>query len=293
MKISIITDEISSDPETAIELGSQWGIHDFELRGYFHDRIPLISNFQKHCLRETLEEFQSRIIAIGPGIFKVPGPTSTPQRHYLGWMDKVEYENWMGNQANIDHHLNELLPASLDFANELGAKLVIIFSFDRAGSPPGPPPDEVLNYLRRATERANAAGLELTLENEAGFWADSGKRTAELVNSVNHPSLRINWDPGNAFFAGDRPFPEGYQFVRGLIKHVHFKDAAVGENGQFTYTASGEVDWKGQVFALEADGYDGYISVETHNHPKVASACAAVERLKSLIAMTRNPLQVN
>jgi hypothetical protein len=33
MKISIVTDEISSDVETAIELGLEWGVRDFELRG--------------------------------------------------------------------------------------------------------------------------------------------------------------------------------------------------------------------------------------------------------------------
>ena len=35
VKLAIVTDEISADPETAIELGAEWGIHDFELRGVF------------------------------------------------------------------------------------------------------------------------------------------------------------------------------------------------------------------------------------------------------------------
>jgi hypothetical protein len=40
MKICLLTDEISADPETAVELGVQWGVKDFELRGYFLDRVP-------------------------------------------------------------------------------------------------------------------------------------------------------------------------------------------------------------------------------------------------------------
>ena len=45
MKISIVTDEISSDIETAIELGTVWGIHDFELRDD-GSRVPNISAFE-------------------------------------------------------------------------------------------------------------------------------------------------------------------------------------------------------------------------------------------------------
>ncbi|HEU4746298.1 MAG TPA: hypothetical protein VFS61_13720, partial [Anaerolineales bacterium] len=70
MKISIITDEVSADPETAIELGAEWGIHDFELRGFFTDRAPRFSAYQKQRLRDALDEFQARIVAIGPGLFK-------------------------------------------------------------------------------------------------------------------------------------------------------------------------------------------------------------------------------
>lgn len=284
MKISIITDEISADPETAIELGAQWGVHDFELRGYFSERAPMISPFQKQCLRDTLVEFQSRIIAIGPGLFKGPYPAQRASRQYLSWMDRDNYEKWADVHHQLQYHLNELLPASLDFAGELGARLVVIFGFDRAGAPPGLPTDEVLNCLRLAAERAHAARIQIVLENEDGFWADTGQRSAQILQRINHPALGLNWDPGNAFFAGDEPYPTGYQFVRGLVRHVHFKDARRDPDGRLVYTATGQVDWKGQIHALASDGYDGYISIETHIHPKVASARMAVDRLQALIA---------
>ena len=54
IKISVVTDEISADPETAIELGTQWGIHDFELRGYFTDRVPVFSSYQRKHLQDVL-----------------------------------------------------------------------------------------------------------------------------------------------------------------------------------------------------------------------------------------------
>lgn len=287
MKISMITDEISADPETAIELGTEMGVHDFELRGYFTDRAPRFSAYQKQRLRDALDEYQAHIIAIGPGLFKFAYPPPSAPRLPLGWMDRAGYENWAEAQRLADYHLNELLPAVLNYANELDAGLVVIFGFDRAGAPPGPPPDEVLNCLRLAAERASAAGLRLVIENEDGFWADSGARTAQMVQAVHHPALGINWDPGNAFFAGDAPYPMGYQSVRGLVHHVHFKDAMRDSDGTLHYVANGQVDWTGQIRALLTDSYKGFISIETHIRPKVASARSALERLRSLIAVAR------
>ena len=288
MKISILTDEISSDPETAIELGTQWGIHDFELRGYYADRVPRLSTYQKIRLRDVLDRYDARVIAIGPGLFKVPLPADRPDEFPMPWLDQAMYKHWSDTHKQVDEHINELLPESLDYANELGAKLVVIFAFDRAGLPPGPPPDELLNILFKAAERAKAAGLRLAIENEAGFWADTGARTAKIVQTINHPSLGVNWDPANAFYEGDVPFPDGYACVRDLVQHVHFKDARRSEAGKVEFTGEGQVDWAGQIKALAADGYSGYISIETHIRPKVAEARAALDRLQDLIDAVKN-----
>jgi sugar phosphate isomerase/epimerase len=199
-------------------------------------------------------------------------------------MDRESYENWAAAQQRLRYHIDELLPASLEYAAELRADIVVIFSFDRAGLPAGPPPDEVLEILSHAAERAGAAGIQLAVENEEGFWGDTGERTANLVRAIGHPALGVNWDPGNAFCAGDEPFPAAYQSVRGLVRHVHFKDAQRSADGTAVYVAEGEVDWNGQLQALAADGYEGYISVETHLRPKVSSARQLLERLRLMVA---------
>lgn len=283
MKISILSDEISADPETAIELGVQWGIQDFELRGYYLDRVPNISVYQKLRLRQVLERYQAKVIAISPGLFKFPYPAKQPAEFPMPWLDQVYYADWSNARKQLDEHLNELLPASLDFANEVGARLVVTFAFSRAGLPPGSPPDELLDSLLAAAERARSAGLQLAIENEAGFWADTGERTANIVRMVNHPCLGVNWDPGNAFFEGDTPYPDGYRHVRGLVRHVHFKDALRNSQGGYAYTVEGQIDWASQLRALAADGYTGFLSIETHLRPKVASAKAALERLRRLL----------
>jgi sugar phosphate isomerase/epimerase len=284
MKISLLTDEISADPETAIELGVQWGIKDFELRGYFLDRVPRISAYQKIRLQQLLERYQANIIAVSPGLFKFPFPSKQPAEFPMPWLDQAYYDDWSETHKLLEDHLNKLLPESLEFANELGANMVISFGFARSGFSPGPPPDELLDCLLKAAERAKAAGMQLAIENESGFWADTGERTGEIIRTINHPCLGVNWDPANAYFEGDKPYPDGYEHVRGLVKHVHFKDALKNARGEHVYAVEGEIDWSGQIGALVADGYTGFISVETHLRPKVESANSSLNRLSKLLA---------
>jgi sugar phosphate isomerase/epimerase len=284
MEISIITDEISADFETAVELGTSWGVRSFELRGYFTNRAPNLSAYQKQCVRDVLDEYGARMVAIGPGLFKIPYPASRPSRATLGWMDLNQYTNWTDSQKLLDYHQNELLPASLDYASELGANLVVIFSFERKDEPTSEPPEEVLNCLQQAAERAKAQNIVLAIETEAGYWADTGAHTAQILRLIDNPALRVNWDPGNAFFAGDIPYPAGYLEVREFVHHVHYKDARRDRFNTPQYVAEGQIDWAGQVKQLVEDSYGGFISIETHLSPKVAAARDALERLRGFIA---------
>jgi sugar phosphate isomerase/epimerase len=87
-----------------------------------------------------------------------------------------------------------------------------------------------------------------------------------MLAMVDHPSLRVIWDPANASILGETPYPDGYALLpAGRIVHVHAKDCVV--NGHTpTWGPLGEmaIDWAGQIEALVRDGYHGAISLETH-----------------------------
>jgi sugar phosphate isomerase/epimerase len=283
MNISVVTDEVSADPETAIELGIEWGVRHFELRGVGGERVPVLSDFHKARLDELVDEYQIEIVAISPGLFKCPYPPKKRERFSLRTFDQALYQGWRSAHDLVQYQLEELLPASVEYALKMKAGLIVAFSFDRAGQPPGPAPDGALEALQQAAGLVGKFGLKLAIEVEDGFWADTGQSTAALLESVNHPALMVNWDPGNAFAAGDIPYPDGYQEIRSRVAHVHFKDAVRQPDGTCTYVVEGQIDWAGQIEALVRDDYRGCISIETHMQPKVRSARQAVERLASLI----------
>jgi len=284
IKISIVTDELSADPESAIELATDWGVHDFELRGYFAERVPQLTAYQVRQLGLMLDDFGARVVALSPGLFKMPYPAVDPVRWSFTVLDQAAHEEWESARRLVQTHVKENLPKTLDLANALGARIIICFGFHRAGREPGSPPTAVIDILGEAAEKAASAGIILAVETEEAYWADTGKRTRQVIEQVNHPALRVNWDPGNAFCAGEQPFPNGYAALRGLIQHVHFKDARRTTDGGAEFVSHGEIDWQGQVQALVRDGYDGYLSIETHLRPKIAEAKAAYDRLSRLIA---------
>lgn len=283
---SIVTDELSGDPETAFELGLEWGVDCFELRGVHDWRVPRLQPYQRQRLLRAIRSFGVKITAISPGLFKCPFPADEPARSNLGWMDKDFFANWDQARGLVEDHRRNLLPASIDFAQEAGASFIIAFSFARGGAPSGPAPAGVVELLAEAAEAAGAAGLELLIETEEGHWANTGARSAALVERVATPGLAINWDPANAAIDGDVPYPDGYGALRHLVRNVHFKDVHVSPGGAWELVAEGDVDWAGQIAALAADGYRGAIAVEPHLSPSVASTRNALARLRSLIENT-------
>jgi sugar phosphate isomerase/epimerase len=280
---AIVTDELSGDPVTAFELGREWGVSHFELRGVFDARVPRLLPHLRRRLVQAVREFGVTVTALSPGLFKCPFPGDAPASSNLGWMDRGYFETWDNLRSTVDDHLRRLLPESIELALEVGARSLIAFGFSRGGMPAGPAPSGTIEALAEAAEVAGKAGLSLLVETEEGFWADTGARSAALIERIGNPSLGINWDPANALIEGDVPFPDGYGAVRPHIRNVHFKDARRYPNGSWELLAEGDVDWWGQVAALHADNYSGPIAVEPHLAPSVASTRAALDRLRSLI----------
>jgi sugar phosphate isomerase/epimerase len=286
IKISAVTDEISSDFETAVEIGVSWGIRHFELRGINVDRVPLLSDYWKERIQDIIAEYGIEITAISPGIFKIPFPNPVPAYlRVLRWEDYANFQLIQQHRDAVQFHLNELLPRSIEFAKYIGTKLIIIFSFDRAGLMHiQDTPDEVLKYIQEATKIAREEGITLALENEHICWGNTGKATARIVREINSPNLRINWDPANSYACGDVPFPDGYHEVKEYIVNCHYKDAIWSEvEHAYRFVFDGKVNWEGQIKQLKKDGYSGFIAIETHVKPKIEYARKSLELIRNYL----------
>jgi sugar phosphate isomerase/epimerase len=117
------------------------------------------------------------------------------------------------------------------------------------------------------------------------------------MNLVDSDYIKINYDTGNAYLAGNDPV----EFLKALrperVVHVHAKDISIRqgeqERGKVTGTpvgcacGEGVVDWPAVIGVLHAAGFDGVLSVECGN---VAEADRSYAYLAGVLR--GNPLRV-
>jgi sugar phosphate isomerase/epimerase len=142
-----------------------------------------------------------------------------------------------------------------------------------------------MEIMRRAAEMAQKESLRIAIENEPGFWCDTGAHTARLIRDVDSPALGANWDPANAYGTDETPFPDGYRALKGLVYNVHAKDTLKGSLVQCVPIGDGVIDWQGQMSELLKDRPVGHVTIETHCHPLVDNSRRNVETLQALMGV--------
>lgn len=264
LDLGIVSDEISPDFKEAIRYGTEWGLSIYELRVLRSGRVPAVDPEE---FREVLTLVKNRgltVSALSPGIFK----------HQLSKKQEILAE------------LKETLPRSLDMAEKLGTKLMIVFGFQRETGEPESRVHDWLEYMRKASEISAKAGIRLAIENEPGFWADSGFNTAALIRRVGMPNLGANWDPCNGYGTAELPYPDGYEAVKGVTFNVHVKDTLKGSLIQCVPVGEGAIDWKGQIAAIVRDKVVKHVTIETHCLPLIENSKKNIDLLRSYLHQT-------
>jgi sugar phosphate isomerase/epimerase len=147
----------------------------------------------------------------------------------------------------------------------MGAPIVRVFSYWRTVKP-----EEcfeaVVKSLRKLAEEAEKENLIIGLENEHACNIGTGRETARVLAALDHPNLKVVWDPANALVAGETPIPDGYRVLDPKrVAHVHAKDCKmIDHKPEWGPLGTRSVDWKGQIEALLKDDYHGWLSLETH-----------------------------
>ncbi len=136
--------------------------------------------------------------------------------------------------------------------------------------------------LRAIAETCAENGVYLGIEQHGPYTSKvrSMKRILELVDS---PWIRVNYDCGNTFLSGSDPY-EMLETVIDKVVHVHAKDISVkqaeAERGKVTGTAvgcacgDGVIDWKRLVGRLKKAGFAGVLSVECGTEEQAARSLA-------------------
>lgn len=258
LPIAAITDEFSpTDLDAALTPMASIGMTGAELRVVFGKNIMDLTDEEVRRAKDMCSAKGVSIIGIASPILKCVLPN--------GPALDTRFQQDIFNSKHTFEDQPRLLDRAFRLCELSGANFIRVFSYWRTVEPEACF-DAVVSALSDLAEKAAKHGVIIGIENEHACQIGTAEESKAILAAVQHPNLKLVWDPANALVAGELPFPYGYSLLpANRIAHVHVKDCHMeGHKPIWGPVGSRHVDWKGQVAALIADGYKGYLSLETH-----------------------------
>jgi sugar phosphate isomerase/epimerase len=165
----------------------------------------------------------------------------------------------------------------------------------------------VVQSIEACLPEAERCGVTLVIENhyKDDFWsypefAQKMDVFCELVERVRHPRFGVNYDPSNAFLAGDDPL-ELLERVKHRVVTMHASDRTLvegtledlrreegGAEGYAKRLRHGEIgkglnDYDAIFGTLRAVGFDGWVSIE--------DGVDGMDQLRASVAFVRAKLR--
>lgn len=257
-KLSVFTDEITQDLERALHIAArEFGLGYVELRTAWGKNIITWNESEVAQARRLLERYRLRVSSIASPLFKTDWPGAP--------VSKYSQRDRFGADFTFEQQ-DEVLERGLELARAFRTDRLRCFDFWRIEDQ-RPFRAAIDEKLRAAALRAGRRGVTLVMENEFACNTATAAEAARTLAAVRVPSFKLNWDPGNAAFRGETPYPDGYNLLpKDRIGHVHCKDVLRKPDGGYEWTAMGRgfIDFVGQFRALKRDGYRGAVVLETH-----------------------------
>ena len=239
MKRSIITDEVSQNPDEVIAFAKAFELDGLELRTICNQGLL---EMEESLIQALKARFQEACLPIC--CFSLP-------------LFKCDIEDRVTQQAQI-----AAFPRLLRYAQMLQTRIMRGFCFWRCDHPHA----RLREVYRQIAPMAQDAGVTIVLESDPSVNGHTAVELGALIDCIDHPAVQALFDGGNYPFSPDAQTPlASYAVLRERIRHVHVKDA-LRENGsaRAVCIGTGEGQVRETLAALRKDGYDGWLSLETH-----------------------------
>lgn len=178
-----------------------------------------------------------------------------------------------------------------DLAAELGAPFVRAFLGELPAGTilDGQIYENIAGCLAIASDYAATVGIQIAVEPHDDFTRSSA--VSPIFDDYPcHPDLRVIWDVGNTFAAGEKP-ADGFELLKDRIAYVQVKDGKMdGSRWQLCRLGDGDVPLTRAFELLSGYGYDGAISVEWEYawHPELdppeIALPAALQTVRKLLS---------
>ncbi len=140
-------------------------------------------------------------------------------------------------------------------------------------------------------EYAASRGVTIAMEPHIGAIIDTPKKVLELLDLVNSPYLKVNFDISHFDIIG-MPTEESVSALAPVSAHTHVKDqSGIHPDFEFLIPGEGTFDYVDYLNRMKAHGYDGFITAEVsfmvqarENYDPLAAATMSYETLSKAFA---------
>jgi sugar phosphate isomerase/epimerase len=245
--ISAITDEIGKTQAEAIDFAHHYGLSCVELRNIPETRkeVAKMTEPEVKAVAAELGAAKLKVTFLNTSLLKFNWPGLQPG----GTVRPAEQKRWDSRKQDVE--------TALRAANILGVDKVRVFTGKRVEHP-----ETVYKLIAQTMEEllpmAEKAKVHLLIENEYSQNIGNSAESRDIMAMLPSKWIGLNWDPGNAQFLKEKPFPDGYALVpKDRILNIQFK-------AQNTLDGPDKMDWKAVLEALEKDNYRYKLGLETH-----------------------------
>lgn len=224
--------------QTIITRAAEFSYDGIEWRGGPEGHVqPTMPSSEKTALQKMSADAGLRALAVTA---------------YTGFISHLAEER----QSNVDE-----LRRYADLAAELGADFVRAFLGELPEGTNLTPSiyKNISDCLNTAAEYAISVGVRIAVEPHDNF---TRSEAVSPVFDKSHPDLRVIWDLGNTFAAGEGP-EEGFMMLKERLAYVQVKDGIGRDsNWQLCALGRGNVPLAHAFTLLVENGYEGAFSVE-------------------------------
>ena len=253
IKKCVFADEVSKDFEEAAKLSREAGADYIEVRGgIWGKNVTNADDDDVKRMQEVLDKYGVKVGAIGSPFGKCT-------------FEEDDYGKHIG-----------FFPRMVELAHIFNTDIIRMFTFwvpqELRGR--GKPRPNIKDYLgeiaprlKPAAEIAEKEGVIMAIETEGSTLSGTCAEARAVIDAVGSDAMKIAWDVNNSWRCGELPYPDGYNHIRGLVRHLHVKPNAdknidTVSDSNLTYS---------QIFriVLEEEGFDGCASIEHWGSPEL------------------------
>lgn len=242
-KTAIITDEVSQDLATAAALANAFKLDALEIRSVNEKSLLEMNNADFREIKRVADDRGLEICALATSVFKCSLDDENAYRAHM-----------------------EGLKRCVEAAKLWNSKIIRTFTFWNTHNGTCDF-DRIADKYQEAIQVARDGGVVLAIESEPSVCTSNIARLVQFLKNLSSDVVGALYDPGNeiADHQAPPPYPVGYECLKPFIKHVHLKDLRQTETGfEPALIGRGDVNFYGVINSLKVDGYQGYVSVETH-----------------------------